>query len=203
MAIIYANECAEVRKLARTAISSGLALEQAVLRLQTIDKLGDVLVTIAPIVEIVEETKGRLVGTIPSVANRLNEINSVLKSSFSEMSSTRGFKEASNDSGEAIKILNEANLAAEEKIKERFPSLPEELTCEKVAEFRIPVALAATGGELEMEDKNPLKQQVYEYMKACGGQFSLTRCAAFLEAPPEAVETVLSKLKEEGRIAPK
>lgn len=204
MAIIYANECAEVRKLARLVISSELALEQAVLRLQTMDKLGDVLVTIAPIVDIVEETKGRLINTIPSVANRLNEINSMLKSGFSEMGSTEELKDTSNDSGEAAKILNEANLTAEEKIRERFPELPQEFgTSEKVVEFRIPVALTAAGGELEVEDKNPLKQLVYEYVKACNGQFNLTRCAAFLEASPEDVERALLKLKEEGKIAPK
>ena len=147
MAIIYANECAEVRKLARLAISSELALEQAILRLQTIEKIGDVLITIAPIVNIVEETKGRLTNIIPSVANRLNEINSMLKSSYSEICSTEELK-ISNDSNEVSKILNEANATAEERIRERFPKLPEDFEDSEKdnIEFRIPIALTATDG---------------------------------------------------------
>jgi len=199
-AIIYANECAEVRKLARLVISSELALEQAALRLQTINKLGDVMVTIAPIVEIVEETKGRLSGIIPSVSANLNEVNSVLKSSLSEMGSV-GVNENVENSGEAMKILREANLTAEEKIREKFPQLPEDLeTSEAFAESKIPVALTATGGSLEAEAKDLLKQQVYEYIRACDGKLSPAQCASILGVSSKDVERVILKLKEEGRI---
>lgn len=202
MAVIYANECAEIRKMASTVVSSELALEQATLRLQTIDKLGDVLVTIGPIVSIVEETKERLAKTIPAVANRLDEVNLMLKSSYSETSSTEE-SEVSNNSNEAAKILNEANRTAEEKIREKFPKLPDDFETEEFIEFRIPVALTAVAGEMEVEYKDPFEQQVYEYLKACNGRFSLNRCANFLEVPPTDVKKAISKLKEEGRISSK
>ena len=201
-AIIYANECAELRKFARIVIGSELALEQAVLRLQTINKLGDVLVAVTPIIEIVEETKGRLVNTIPSVANKLSEINSMLTSSFSEMRSMDSLKDVSNNSGEATKILQEANLSAEEKIRERFPKLPKEFETPKKVEFRIPIALTVAGGEIEIENRNSLTEQVYEYIKTCNGEFNIIHCANFLEASPKNVDRALSKLKEEGRIVP-
>lgn len=200
-AIMYANECAEVRKLARLVISSELVLEQAALRLQTLNKLGDVLTTIAPIVEIVEETKERLVGIVPSVSDKLNEVNSVLRSSLSEMGSTDFLEDPSNNSSEAMKILEEANLTAEEKIREKFPHLPEELEASEELKFRIPVALTATGENSEIESKGLLKQQVFEYVKTCNGQISLTHCASSLGVPLEAVEEALLRLKEEGRIA--
>jgi division protein CdvB (Snf7/Vps24/ESCRT-III family) len=38
---VYANELAEVRKMIKTVTSSKLALEQIVLRLNTITELGD------------------------------------------------------------------------------------------------------------------------------------------------------------------
>lgn len=199
-AIIYANECAEVRKLARLVISSELILEQAALRLQTLNKLGDVLATIVPIVEIVEETKGRLIGIVPSVSDKLNEVNSMLKSSLSGMGSTNILKDPSNNSSEAMKILEEANITAEEKIREKFPQLPEELETSEELKFRIPVTLTATGGNSEIESKDPLKQQVYEYLKTYNGQISLTQCASSLGIPLKNVEEALSRLKEEGRI---
>ncbi|MFH0897268.1 MAG: Snf7 family protein, partial [Candidatus Bathyarchaeota archaeon] len=143
-ATMYANECAEVRKFAKLVIGSELALEQAALRLQTLNKLGDALATIAPIVEIVEETKGRLVGIVPSVSDKLNEVNSMLKSSLSEMGSAGMSEDPSNNSSEAMKILEEANLSAEEKIREKFPQFPEELETSEELKFRIPIALTAS-----------------------------------------------------------
>ncbi len=200
-AVMYANECAEVRKLARLVISSELVLEQAALRLQTFNKLGDVLGTIVPIVELVEETKGRLGSLVPAVSDKLNDVNSVLKSSLSEMGSVGTFEDPSNNTSEAVKVLEEANLAAEEKIRERFPRLPEELTQDEHVNFRIPVALAATGGDLRVQNKSSLKQQVYEYIKASNGQISPKECASFLDVSLEDIETALLKLEKEGKIA--
>src|SRR3990170_1251642 len=39
---IYANELAEIRKMSKMILQSRLALEQIVLRLQTVEELGDV-----------------------------------------------------------------------------------------------------------------------------------------------------------------
>ena len=198
-AVIYANECAEVRKLARLVISSELALEQAALRLQTINKLGDVMVTMSPIVEIVEETRGRLAGIIPSVSSSLDEVNSMLKSSLLEMG-TVGVREGNKDSSEAMKVLREANLTAEEKIREKFPRLPEDLGIpEETAESRVPIALTASGGSLEDEGRNLLEQRIYEYVKARNGELDPVQCASFLGVPPKDVEEIMLKLKE-GRI---
>ncbi len=200
-AILYANECAEVRKLARLVISSELALEQALLRLQTIDKLGDVLGAVTPILEIIEETKGKLGKSLPSVAGKLNEINLMLKSSCSEMGSTDLRKDVPTNSLAATKILREANLAAEDKIREKFPKLPQDFeTSKEITTFRIPVALTATGEESAIEGEATLKQQVYNYVKAYPTQFSIIRCASFLETSQKNIERALLELKEEGRL---
>lgn len=201
-AIIYANECAEVRKMARLTISSELALEQAILRLQTIGEISDMMVTIAPIVEIVQETRGRLTGIIPSVAGKLDEVNSMLHSSLMEMGSVYSPEVGNQDSNkEAVKILKEANAAAEEKIKEKFPELPQDLTSQELEEARIPVALTATGGDSPIKNDVSLKQQVYDYIKACDGQLSIVQCASYLGVFPKDVEKAILKLKEEGKIA--
>ena len=198
-ATMYANECAEIRKFAGLVISSELALEQSALRLQTISKLGDVMTTVAPIIEIVEETKGRLGNIIPSVSSNLNEINNALKDSISKMGLT-GKEGNTQDSSEAIDILKEANLAAEEEVRERFPRLPKDLeTPEEPSESRIPVALTATGGNLN-EAEELLMYKVYEYIKACNGELNPMECASILGVPPSDIERAVLKLKEEGRI---
>ena len=172
-AVIYANECAEVRRLAGLFISSELALEQAILRLQTISEVSNVMVAVRPILSIVQETKGRLAGIIPSVAGRLDEVNTVLRSSMSEMGSIYSSEASIKSDEEAIKILKEANEAAEEKIRERFPELPQELEApEEPTEARIPVALTALGADIEVEKKGV----------------------------PEDIEKAISKLKDKRKI---
>lgn len=200
-AVIYANECAELRKMARLTISSELALEQAILRLQTVGEISDVMMTVAPIIGIVQETKGRLTGIIPSVAGKLDEVNNMLHSSLTEMGSVYSPQTNGQDSNrEAIKILEEANVAAEEKIREKFPELPSDLTSQELEETRIPVALTATGGESPRMNDSSLKQQVYDYIKACDGQLSIVQCASYLGVFPKDVEKAILRLKEEGKI---
>ena len=48
-AMMYANECAEIRKIVRLVISSRYALEQTVLRLHTVKKLGNIMLTVSPV----------------------------------------------------------------------------------------------------------------------------------------------------------
>src|SRR5437870_3500395 len=63
-AALYANECAEIRKMAHITLSSELALERVVLRLQTIEEFGDIMAQIAPVIGVVRETRGRIAGVI-------------------------------------------------------------------------------------------------------------------------------------------
>ena len=207
-AVIYANECAELRKMARLIISSELAIEQAIVRLQTIGEISDVMVTMAPIVGVVQETRGRLSGIIPSVTGKLDEVTHMLNSSLMEMGSAHTSENVEPGSNkEAIKILEEANAAAEEKFREKFPELPEDLNdegLEEVQEFeevRVPIALTATGDEPHVISSASLKEQVYDYVKTCDGHLSIVQCASYLGVFPKDVEKAILKLKEEGKIA--
>jgi len=124
-AMMYANECAEIRKIALLVVSSKYALEQMVLRLQTVAKLGSIMVTVSPVVDVIKETRSRLVGIVPNVANNLNEANKILVNSLVKMgTSTVGGVKPLVYSEDAEKVLSEAKLAAEETIRERFPRIP-------------------------------------------------------------------------------
>jgi division protein CdvB (Snf7/Vps24/ESCRT-III family) len=201
-AILYANECAEIRKLAKLLISSELALEKAIIRLQTISELSDVVGTIIPILGIVQETKGRLKGVIPSVTGRLDEVSGMLNSSIMEMGSVQASTPGSRSLNPEVKtILEEANTVAEEEIREKFPELPQELHAIEVEdEARIPVALTATGVEIPLQDRALLKKQVYSYIKDQDGKLSVVQCASYLGVFPTDVEKAILRLKNEGKI---
>jgi len=70
---IYANECAEIRKIAKTVLASELALERAVLRLQTVEEFGEVLVQIAPVMDVVKETKSQISGVVQKLGMNLKK----------------------------------------------------------------------------------------------------------------------------------
>ena len=124
-AAIYANEVAEVRKIAKTVLRAQLALEQVALRLETVRELGDVLVTMAPIVEVIKDIKQHLKGIVPEIAFELDEIDSTLHSIVLEAGEFTGTSiDTTIVSGEAKKILEEASIMAEQRMKEKFPELP-------------------------------------------------------------------------------
>ena len=160
-AIIYANECAEIRRLARLIITCTLALEQAKLRLQTIHEVSNIMASVNPILSIVKETKGRLIRIVPSIAGKLDEVNTVLRSSMSEMGSFNTSEASIESNEEARKILREANKIAEKNIREKFPELPQELeTYEEPTEARIPIAITALDAKIDLGKKDTPKEVV-------------------------------------------
>jgi division protein CdvB (Snf7/Vps24/ESCRT-III family) len=124
-ATIYANECAEVRKMARVIMLSQLAIEQVMLRLETIEEFGEVMTGMAPVSGVIRTLKGRLSGIIPEVSYELGSVDEMLNGMMvdtGEASGTSLTVDTSNE--ESKKILNEAGAIAEQKLREKFPDLP-------------------------------------------------------------------------------
>ena len=124
-AIMYANESAQVQTIAKTLVSAQLAVEQVVLRLETVTEFGDIAAEILPATETIRAVQGRLQGIIPEVSLQLGAINQSLDSLVLEAGEATGTSWSTIASGEgAEKILLEATMIAEQKIKDGFPELP-------------------------------------------------------------------------------
>lgn len=124
-AIMYANECSQVRKMAQIIIASQHAVEQVILRLETVSDFGDVAAEVMPAAKIINTVKGRLAGVIPEVSLQLSNISSTLDSLVLEAGEATGQSWASIASGEeSERILAEASTIADQKIREGFPTLP-------------------------------------------------------------------------------
>ena len=125
LASIYANECAELRKMAKVILHSELALEQVTLRLEAVNEFGQLAATMMPIAGVVRTLKSQLEGVMPEVSLELSSVNETLEELSMEVGETsENTFDISSSSGESQKILQEANLVAEQKMKERFPELP-------------------------------------------------------------------------------
>ena len=130
-AMMYANECAEIRRMALHVVTSSYALEQMVMRLETVVKLGEVMGTMSPVMDVIKETGNRLEGIVPTIANQLNDANQLLVGSLAHMGTTQLDNRTQKSvvfSKEAAQILEEAKNAAVDTVRSQFPSIPSQAT---------------------------------------------------------------------------
>lgn len=192
---IYANECAEIRKIAKVVLGSQLALEKVILRLETVEEFGTIMAQMAPVMGIVKETKSKIAGIVPQVANELGEVNEMLgdlSNETGEVTATDVPIEASDD--EAKKVLAETSEIAEEKLRDHFPVLP---SMESNLDYTHPT--------LELASNPPgfdgdIEEGIIDYAKKHDGQLSIQTCATDLGRSPEDVKVALQKLQETGKI---
>lgn len=191
---VYANECAEIRKIAKIVLTSQLALERVILRLQTIESFGEVLVHVAPVIDVVRETKDKIAGIVPEVAVELDQINTMLQDMSLEAGEVEDHPSLeASISEEANQVLKESSIVAEEMMKEKFPEPKAEPGKGKIKGF-IVVPEGGGGGE------NALEDLVYAYIKDHEGKISLSKCARELGTTPYMVRKAVNKLAQEGKI---
>ena len=124
-AALYANECAEVRKISKLLLKSRLALEQVLLRLETVEEFGDVITVMGPVAGVISALKNQLGGIVPEVSYELGQIGDELSKIVVEAGEATGHRwQLEPVNSEARKILAEAASLAEQRIKERLPELP-------------------------------------------------------------------------------
>ncbi len=121
---MYANECAEVRKIARLTLASQLALEQVILRLETIRQFDDITSAMTSIPQVIHTIKTQMTGIMPEVSYELNDIYNTLEEMAFQAGEANTPPYLHTNTEEAQTILQEANIIAGHKIEESFPELP-------------------------------------------------------------------------------
>jgi division protein CdvB (Snf7/Vps24/ESCRT-III family) len=105
---VLAGELSEIRKVEKMLTHAALALESISLRLNTVSELGDVVTVLAPAAGVLNNIRSGMSGILPEAGRELENIGSLL---------------IGTASAEATKILEEAELAAERKLKEQLPEV--------------------------------------------------------------------------------
>ena len=124
-ASIYANEVAELRKVAKALLMVQVALEQISLRLETIREIGEIAVYLGPVVGVIKEVRGAIKTVLPEVGIELGEVQDMLQETMMEAGEMLGTGAGAVYTGpEAREIIEEARVIAEQRMKESFPSLP-------------------------------------------------------------------------------
>ena len=127
-----ANELSQMRNIMKLITYSKLALEQVSLRLKTINEVGNMVSTLAPALQVLQSVRYTLGNIIPDAEKELGEINDLLTdiiSNAGQFSESGVDFEASSE--EAQRILREAMVIAESRMKDSFPELPDGLMDEE------------------------------------------------------------------------
>ncbi len=125
-ATLYANECVQIRKLIKTSLSSQICLEQALLRLETIEQFGDMVHGMGAVKGILGAVKSELEGKLPEISTGIGDVEDSLENltlEIGEAVDADGTYVLPSD--DSARILKEADLMAEQKMKERFPEVPQ------------------------------------------------------------------------------
>lgn len=123
---VLSNELAEVRKVSRTLGNAKLALEQVSMRLSTIHDMGDAMVALGPAMTSIKGLKPSLSRFVPGADSEINNMQTLLSGIMVEslQGSTVGIDLNASSGGDIDQIMMEASAVAEEKVNDKFPSIP-------------------------------------------------------------------------------
>lgn len=128
-ASMYANEIAEIRKLVKQLTITQVALEQVTLRLDTVLTMGDIMSGLVPVLGVIKELKNVIKGIMPEISLELSEVEESLRDVVISAGEALGTPTGEiYTTPEARKILEEAKVIAEQRMKEKFPELPATVT---------------------------------------------------------------------------
>jgi division protein CdvB (Snf7/Vps24/ESCRT-III family) len=123
---VLSNELAEVRKISKTLGQAKMALEQVSLRLSTIHDMGDAMVALGPAMSSIKSLKRSLGRFVPGADSEINNMQALLGGIMTESLQSNGLGIELNAGGGADidQIMMEASAVAEQKVNDRFPSIP-------------------------------------------------------------------------------
>ncbi len=133
-AMMYANELSEVRKLEKRVTQIKLALENISLRLTTVKDYGDFLGTVTPAISIIKGVQGSVMQVIPEAEKGFSSLSESLSTIVTEAGTSSSLNVSFGTANEeAEKILSEASTVAEQKIKDKLPELPADVSREGIS----------------------------------------------------------------------
>jgi division protein CdvB (Snf7/Vps24/ESCRT-III family) len=123
---VLSNELAEVRKVSRTLGQAKMAFEQVSMRLSTIHDMGDIMLALGPAITSLKSIKPGLGKFVPGADSEINTMQTLLNGIMMEslQSSGPGIELNSGSGSDIDQIMMEASAVAEQKMSDKFPSIP-------------------------------------------------------------------------------
>jgi len=121
-AMLYAEECAEVRKILKTVLMVEYALRRVLLRLEAVEEPVDLMIQGAVAVQVLSVLRKRLGGMLPEVGYELDKAAEMLGRLVTEIAESKGLM-VPFESKEVEKILRWSEAEAEQDLSGR-PEIP-------------------------------------------------------------------------------
>ena len=119
---ILASELWEIRKVEKMLTQASIALESVSMRLNTVSEVGDLVAVLAPAASVLNNIRSGMSTVLPEAGRELESIGSLLGDIVTSTNqSTEMPMYTGTVNAEAEKILEEAELAAEKRLREQFP----------------------------------------------------------------------------------
>ncbi|MEB3773733.1 MAG: Snf7 family protein [Desulfurococcales archaeon] len=142
-ATMYANEVAEIRKMAKIILTVKYALEKVKIKLDTALIVGDTHANLAPAIVALKQVAGYMRGMMPDVYTELLEIDEALQAGMMQITANVPVTmDNTIVTEEAQKILRDASIVAEQRLRQQFPELPS-------FEHQVPSSTQAPGATIE------------------------------------------------------
>jgi division protein CdvB (Snf7/Vps24/ESCRT-III family) len=121
---ILATELWEIRKVEKMLMHASLAMESVSMRLNTVSEMGDLVTVLGPAASVLNNIRSGMSSVLPEASAELENIGNLLGEivvSTNQSSDMAMNTPKAND--EALKILQEAELAAETRLTEQLPNV--------------------------------------------------------------------------------
>lgn len=123
---VLSSELASVRQVSRAVLLSYVSLEKLIAKLSAASSFAELVIILSPAMAIVRNLRSSLTPYVPEMEQELGIVSELLSGILVDAGQVGGHTinfEAANE--EAVRLIGEASLTVDQKIREEFPSIPE------------------------------------------------------------------------------
>jgi division protein CdvB (Snf7/Vps24/ESCRT-III family) len=123
---VLSADLARARQMSRVVFLSRVGLEKLAAKLSSVTDFGDLVIVLSPAMAVVKNLRSSLTPQVPEMEVELGIISELLSGILVDAGQVGGYTinfETANE--EAVRLIDEASLVVEQKMKEEFPGIPD------------------------------------------------------------------------------
>jgi division protein CdvB (Snf7/Vps24/ESCRT-III family) len=123
---VLSADLARARQVNRVVFLSRVALEKLTAKLSSVTDVGGLVIVLSPAMAVVKNLRSSLTPQVPEMEVELGIISELLSGILVDAGQVGGYTinfETANE--EAVRLIDEASLVVEQKMKEEFPGIPD------------------------------------------------------------------------------
>jgi division protein CdvB (Snf7/Vps24/ESCRT-III family) len=123
---VLSSDLARARQVSRVVFLSRVALEKLAAKLSSASDFGDIVIVLSPAMAVVKNLRSSLTPHVPEMEGELGIISELLSGILVDAGQVGGYTinfETANE--EAVRLIDEASAAVEQKMKEELPGIPD------------------------------------------------------------------------------